>query len=183
MTHRAAPRSKLLMVDDDATFCMTLGKALERRGYWMRCAHSVDEALPIIRNDPPDFALFDLKLGSQSGLLLVDELHRIKPDARIVVLSGYVSVATAVDAVRLGATQVLVKPSNADQVVGAFSYQPLPGSALALPQPYSPRHEAEYLVRVLDEHQGNISQAARTLNMHRRTLQRKLSRFAARSGS
>lgn len=171
----------LLLVDDDATFCSVLGRALRRRGYSVQCSHTVDAALPLIRTSPPEFAVFDLKLGDRSGLLLVDELHRINSDARIVVLSGYASVATTVDAVRLGATQVLAKPSDADEVVAGFNYKPLPENTLALPQPFSPRHEVEYLVRVLDEHHGNISQAARTLNMHRRTLQRKLTRFAIRA--
>lgn len=167
----------LLLVDDDATFCSVLGRALRRRGYAVQCAHTVDAALPLIRTSPPEFAVFDLKLGDRSGLLLVDALHRINSEARIVVLSGYASVATTVDAVRLGATQVIAKPANANDVEAAFSYMPQPGATLVLPQPLSRRHEQEYLVRVLDEHHGNISQAARTLNMHRRTLQRKLNRI------
>ncbi len=180
-TQRGKSMPTLLLVDDDETFCTVLARALRRRGYSVQCAHTVGAALPLIRTSPPDFAVFDLKLGERSGLLLVDELHRIKSEARIVVLSGYASVATTVDAIRIGAVQVLTKPANADDVEAAFSYMPQPGAKLVLPQPLSPRHEQEYLVRVLDEHQGNISQAARTLNMHRRTLQRKLNRIAIRA--
>ncbi|MGC2165674.1 MAG: response regulator [Gallionella sp.] len=181
MSVRAGEPGTLLLVDDDTTFCEVLGKALERRGYRVQRAHCVEAALPLIQSQPSDCAVFDLKLGSKSGLALVDALHRIRPDARIVVLSGYASVATAVDAVRLGAMHVLSKPANADDVVAAFSHKPIPDNQLAVPRPYSPRQEAEYLVRVLDEHHGNISQAARTLNMHRRTLQRKLTRMTPRA--
>lgn len=170
-------RPPLLLVDDDATFCGVLGRALEYRGYSVCCAHSAEEALPLLRAQMPDYAVFDLKLPGASGLVLVEMLHRIKPDARVVVLSGYASVATAVDAVRLGAVQFLSKPANADEVVAAFSYTPQAESELVLP--LSPaRQEAEYLQRMLREHGGNISQTERALNMHRRTLQRKLERFA-----
>lgn len=112
-----------------------------------------------------------------SGLVLVEMLHRIKPDARIVVLSGYGSIATAVDAVRLGATHFLAKPANADEVVAAFSHTPHPESEIELPKIATPQQEAEYLARVLAEQGGNITQTAIALNMHRRTLQRKLHRL------
>ncbi len=171
----------LLLVDDDITFCDVLGPALERRGYAVRCAHSAEEALPLLHEMQPEYAIFDLKLPGTSGMVLVDFLHRIKPDARVVVLSGYASVATAVDAVRLGAIQFLSKPANADEVVAAFTYKPQAQADLFLPRPFSGQQEAEYLKRVLHEHDGNISQTARTLKMHRRTLQRKLSKFQAKT--
>lgn len=167
----------LLLVDDDPIFCSVLAQALEKRGYEVRCAHSAEEALPMLQEQMPEYAVFDLKLPGASGLVLVELLHRIKPNARVVVLSGYASITTAVDAVRLGAVHFLSKPANADEVVAAFSYNPHPETELVLPQPFSDRQEAEYLKRVLHEHDGNISQTARVLKMHRRTLQRKLSKL------
>lgn len=167
----------LLLVDDDITFCDVLGRALERRGYAVRCAHSAEEALPLLHEMLPEYAVFDLKLPGASGLVLVDFLHRIKPDARVVVLSGYASVGTAVDAVRLGAIQFLSKPANADEVVAAFTYKPQAQAELFLPRQSLDRQELEYLQRALNENGGNISQTARALKMHRRTLQRKLGRL------
>lgn len=167
----------LLLVDDDHVFCRVLGQALSRRGYSVSCAHSAEEALPLLRMQMPDYAVFDLKLPGASGLVLVEMLHRIKPEARVVVLSGYASVATAVDAVRLGAVQFLSKPANADEVVAAFSYYPQVEAEQVLP--LSPeRRDAEYLQRMLREHNGNVSETARALKMHRRTLQRKLERLS-----
>jgi two-component system response regulator RegA len=166
----------LLLVDDDHTFCEVMEQALERRGFAVRCAHSAEEALPMLQTYRPEYAVFDLKLPGASGLVLVEMLHRIKPDARVVVLSGYASVATAVDAVRLGAVHFLSKPANADEVVAAFSYSPQPDAQLELQRRSLEQQEAEYLQRMLHGHNGNISQTARALKMHRRTLQRKLSR-------
>ncbi len=167
----------LLLVDDDLTFCRVLGQALEKRGYAVSCAHSAEEALPMLQAQMPEYAVFDLKLPGASGLVLVEMLRRIKPDARVVVLSSYASLATAVDAVRFGAVQFLSKPANADEVVAAFSYTPQAESELVLPQPFSDQQEAEYLKRVLHEHNGNVTQTARALKMHLRTLQRKLRKF------
>ncbi|TAJ76610.1 MAG: response regulator [Gallionellaceae bacterium] len=166
----------LLLVDDDHSFCEVMERALERRGFAVSCAHSAEEALPMLQTHRPEYAVFDLKLPGASGLVLVEMLHRIKPEARVVVLSGYASVATAVDAVRLGAVHFLSKPANADEVVAAFSYSPSPENKPLMSQASSDQQEAEYLKRVLHEQHGNISQTARVLKMHRRTLQRKLSR-------
>jgi len=167
----------LLLVDDDTTFCQSLGRALKRRGYEVRCAHSVEGAMSLIEAQPPEYAVFDLKLPDASGLLLVHALHQVRPDARIVMLTGYGSISTAVDAVRLGATHFLTKPANADDVVAAFSHKPNPKARVVPPKPFSARNEVEYLVRVLEDNNGNMSQTAITLGMHRRTLQRKLARF------
>jgi two-component system response regulator RegA len=167
----------LLLVDDDPTFRNVLGKALERRGFAVRCAGNAEEALPLLEAHPPAYAVFDLKLPGASGLTLVTVLHRINPAARIVVLTGYGSIATAVDAVRLGATHFLTKPANADEVVAAFSYTPQAETGFVPPLPFSPRQEAEYLVRVLEENNYVVARTARVLGMHRRTLQRKLARL------
>jgi len=166
--------TSLLLVDDDATFCEVLGRALEKRGFAVTVAHSVEQAAPLAQQSPPEYAVVDLKMAGASGLALVKELHELDPATRIVVLTGYASIATAVEAIKLGATQYLSKPANADEIVAAFGHAP--GTELPLnAQPTSvERLEWEHIQRVLQENRGNISATARALNMHRRTLQRKL---------
>lgn len=173
--HEESP--SLLLVDDDTMFCQVLHRALEKRGFAVTVAHSVAEALPLANANPPEHAIVDLKMGGASGLTLVHALHELDPATRIVVLTGYASIATAVEAIKLGATQYLSKPANADEIVAAFSHR-----ASANAQPDAPvlpldRLEWEHIQRVLHEQQNNISSAARILNMHRRTLQRKLRRL------
>jgi two-component system, response regulator RegA len=169
--------ASLLLVDDDITFCQVLGKALEKRGYKVTVAHSVEQALPFAANNPPEYAVVDLKMSGASGLVLIQTLHELDSATRIVVLTGYASIATAVEAIKLGATQYLSKPANADEIVAAFGHSAktdLPVNA----QPSSVnRLEWEHIQRVLQENQGNISATARALNMHRRTLQRKLGKL------
>lgn len=177
MSQARIETDSLLLVDDDVTFCRVLGRALEKRGFAVTVAHSVEQALPLVQDKPPEYAIVDLKMSGASGLTLVDALHRLNPQTRIVVLTGYASVATAVEAVKLGATQYLTKPANADEIVAAFSHQaksdtPIDTSAVPLD-----RLEWEHIQRVLREQHNNISSAARILNMHRRTLQRKLHRL------
>ncbi len=172
-----AKANSLLLVDDDATFCKVLGRALEKRGYTVTVAHSVDQALPLAEQNPPQYAVVDLKMDGASGLVLVQALHELDPAMRIVMLTGYASIATAVEAIKLGATQYLSKPANADEIVAAFESQADPGvshetKALPLDQ-----LEWEHIQRMLREQDNNITFAARALNMHRRTLQRKLNRL------
>ena len=166
----------LLLADDDVTFCQVLGRALEKRGYRVAIAHSVETALPLAQTAPPDYAVVDLKMQGASGLALVQFLCALNPLIRIVVLTGYASIATAVEAIKSGATQYLPKPANADEIVAAF----IPRAAVGNPPnpvPYSVgRMEWEHIQRVLHENNGNISAAARALGMHRRTLQRKLAK-------
>jgi two-component system response regulator RegA len=166
----------LLLVDDDPTFCAVLSRALEKRGFSVTVAHNVEQALPLANANPPEYAVVDLKMTGASGLVLVHALHELDAATRIVVLTGYASIATAVEAVKLGATQYLAKPANADEIVAGFGHRPnvtLPLNA----QPSSvDRLEWEHIQRVLQEQQGNISATARLLNMHRRTLQRKLAK-------
>jgi two-component system response regulator RegA len=170
----------LLLVDDNADFCAVLSMALRRRGFEVTVAHSVEDATPLAESNPPDYAVVDLKMEGASGLVLVRHLHELNPDARIVVLTGYASIATAVEAVKLGATQYLSKPANADEIVAAFGHVATEDAPLnAKPQSVE-RLEWEHIQRVLAENQGNISATARALNMHRRTLQRKLGRFPVR---
>ena len=180
MLQRGDPSDKqlplLLLADDDVIFCQVLSRALEKRGYQVTIAHSVEAALPLARATPPDYAVVDLKMDGASGLTLVQSLHQINPAARIVVLTGYASIATAVEAIKLGATQYLPKPANADEVVAAFYHHARIDNLNSFQPSSIEQMEWEHIQRVLHENQGNISATARALTMHRRTLQRKLAK-------
>lgn len=165
----------LLLVDDDEDFLNALAPAMHKRGFLVSLAHSAESAIALARNEPPEFAVVDLKMAGNSGLVLVRQLANLNAGINIVVLTGYASVTTAVEAIKLGATHYLAKPVDADEIVAAFAKQT--GDAnIALPaNPLSiDRLEWEHIQRVLSENDGNISATARSLNMHRRTLQRKL---------
>lgn len=168
--------ASLLLVDDDVTFCKVLRAALEKRGYCVTVAHSVEEAIPVARINPPEFAVVDLKMGGAPGLALVQVLHDLDPHTRIVVLTGYASIATAVEAIKLGATQYLAKPANADEIVAAFIHAADSHAPINVRPTLIENLEWEHIQRVLHEHDDNISATARALNMHRRTLQRKLAK-------
>ena len=167
-------QASLLLVDDDVVFCQVLCRALGKRGYAVTVAHSVEQAMPLAQASPPEYAVLDLKMDGMSGLTLVQALHELDPATRIVMLTGYASIATAVEAIKLGATQYLAKPANADEIVAAFGHLPSPDLPFNLQVTTVERLEWEHIQRVLHEHEGNISATARALNMHRRTLQRKL---------
>jgi len=170
-------RPHLLLVDDDVTFCSVLSRALEKRGFQVRVAHTVAEALSNIQDGVPEYAVIDLKMPSQSGLALVSRLKASGERTKIVVLTGYASIATAVEAIKLGATYYLSKPADADDIVAAFHRDSGNVSAPVNEKPLSVhRLEWEYINRVLGENDGNVSATARALGMHRRTLQRKLSK-------
>jgi two-component system response regulator RegA len=172
----------LLLVDDDPTFCDVMRRALSRRGFRVTLAHGVDEALECARSEPPAYAVIDLKMPGDSGLTLIPGLRALSDRVRIVVLTGYASVATAVEAIKLGATYYLAKPVDADEVVAAFGRDSGNADAAVTARPLSvERLEWEHIQRVLQEHDGNISATARSLNMHRRTLQRKLAKRPVRS--
>lgn len=165
----------LLLADDDVTFCEVMSRALRRRGFEVSVAHDAEHAARLAETDPPEYALVDLKMPGESGLALVRRLHAIEPATRIVVLTGYASISTAIEAIKLGATHYLAKPVDADEVVTAFSREQGDDSISVAATPLSvDRLEWEHIQRVLAEHEGNISATARALNMHRRTLQRKL---------
>jgi two-component system response regulator RegA len=171
----------LLLVDDDTTFCEVLSRALHRRGFEVVVAHDVESATRLAEVDPPEYAVVDLKMPGDSGLTLVRRLNTLEPATRIVVLTGYASISTAVEAIKLGATHYLAKPVDADEVVAAFSKAEGDESVSVAPNPLSvSRLEWEHIQRILAEHGGNISATARALNMHRRTLQRKLSKNPSR---
>lgn len=168
--------ASLLLVDDDATFCRVLSSALTRRGFCVTVAHSVEQAAPLAVANPPEFAVVDMKMGGAPGLVLVKLLHELDPNTRIVVLTGYASINTAVEAIKLGATQYLAKPANADEIVTAFSHQADGNVTFTAQTSNIENLEWEHIQRVLREHNSNVSATARALNMHRRTLQRKLNK-------
>lgn len=165
----------LLLVDDDQDFLNALAPAMRKRGFFVTIASSAESAFELAKIDPPEFAVVDLKMAGNSGLVLVRQIASLDAGTRIVVLTGYASITTAVEAIKLGATHYLAKPVDADEIVAAFEKK-LGDDAVELPSnPLSiHRLEWEHIQRVLAEHSGNISATARSLNMHRRTLQRKL---------
>jgi len=170
----------VLVIDDDPTFNAVLSRALTRRGYGVSSATEAEQALSVARAQPPDAVVLDLNLGSSSGLQLIRPLLDIAPDCRIVVLTGYASIATAVEAVKLGATQYFAKPIEVEAIVAVFDAPEEAEEAGEGEVPSDPlsvgRLEWEHIQRVLLENEGNISATARALKMHRRTLQRKLAK-------
>lgn len=171
-----------LVVDDDETFNGVLTRALNRRGMAAIGVLTPEEALAAARNRPPARVVLDLNLNGASGLALIQPLLRCSPECRIVVLTGYASIATAVDAVKLGAVQYLAKPVAVDAILAAFDDAAPSTEDVAGAEPLSvDRLEWEHIQRVLHEHEGNISATARALKMHRRTLQRKLSKRPVKS--
>jgi two-component system response regulator RegA len=167
-----------LVVDDDEAFNGVLTRALSRRGFNVRGALSAAAALAAAAAAAPDRVVLDLNLGGVSGLGLIAPLLAINPQCRIVVLTGYASIATAVDAIKLGAVQYLAKPADVDAILGALdgTARPDPAQELDAAPMSVERLEWEHIQRVLLEHDNNISATARALNMHRRTLQRKLAK-------
>jgi two-component system response regulator RegA len=166
----------LLIIEDDAAFARTLGRSFERRGYQVLLASNQEEAAVHLQQHRPGYAVVDLKLnGSTSGLACVQMLHQHDPDMLIVVLTGFASINTAVEAVKLGACQYLAKPSNTDDIEAAFGHVAgnaeveVSGRATSIKT-----LEWERIHAVLAETDFNISEAARRLGMHRRTLARKL---------
>lgn len=174
-------KPSLLLVDDDADFLSALAPAMVKRGFIVSLANSAESALAQAQHEPPEFAVVDLKMPGNSGLVLVRQLAALDAGIRIVVLTGYASITTAVEAIKLGATHYLAKPVDADEIVAAFDRR-AGDAAIELPaNPLSvDRLEWEHIQRVLAEHAGNISATARSLNMHRRTLQRKLGKHSSK---
>ncbi len=170
-------RGRLLMVDDDPVFLQVLGKALEKRGFEVTTAAGISEAVGKAHEAIPGMAVVDLKLEGESGLDLIPLLIEVNPDMRIVVLTGYSSIATAVTAIKRGASEYLSKPVTAGDVVKALSGEWQREDALEDFSPMSvERVEWEHIQQVLKENNGNISATARSLGMYRRTLQRKLAK-------
>ncbi len=179
------PTAKLLIVDDDVTFTQVLARALGSRGFSSETAHDADSALALVRRLQPDYCVLDLKLGEHNGLQLIGQMRRLAPGMRILLLTGYASIATAVEAIKRGAHDYLSKPVDADAVVRALTGESEHEADDELPEaPDGPlplrRLEWEHIQRVLNECEGNISETARRLGMHRRTLQRKLAKHPVR---
>ena len=170
----------LLLVDDNENHCWALTRAFEKRGYTVKAAHSAPAACRLLEGWHPDYAVVDLRMPGPTGLTLIPRLKAALPNIRIVVLTGYASIATAVEAIKLGATQYLVKPTDASAVESAFHHE---GADSTIPSSDHllsvERLEWEYIQRVLAEHAGNVSATARALKMHRKTLQRKLGKHPA----
>jgi two-component system, response regulator RegA len=170
----------LLLVDDDKPFLQRLGRALEQRGFNVTTADSVAEGVAAIRSGAPAYAVVDMRLADGNGLDVIEALRRARDDARMIVLTGYGNIATAVTAVKLGAIDYLAKPADADEVIGALLHEP--GDKAEPPEnPMSAdRVRWEHIQRVYELCERNVSETARRLSMHRRTLQRILAKRAPR---
>lgn len=173
--------TKILLVDDDDIFLQVMQRALARRNFDVETATTIEAALALCAEHVFERAVVDLKLESESGLQLIEQLLSVQPSLRIVMLTGYSSISTAVEAIKLGAVNYLCKPADADDVLTAF--EQAGGDTMAEISPHPPsvnRLEWEHIQRVLTDHDGNISATARALGMHRRTLQRKLQKRPVR---
>jgi two-component system response regulator RegA len=168
----------LILVDDDRAFVLRLARAMETRGFEVRVAHSVAEGMELIRAKAPAFAIVDMRLEDGNGLDVLAELSKLRSGARSIVLTGYGNIATAVTAVKLGAVDYLAKPADADEVTDALLAPPDEKA----PPPENPmsadRVRWEHIQRVYELCNRNVSETARRLNMHRRTLQRILAKRA-----
>ena len=174
-------RPTLLLVDYDHALCDTLARELSSRGFDVKTALTAEAAVALASACPPEYAVVELRLPDATGLRLVSRLIALDPDTRIVVLTGYGSIATAVEAIKLGATYYLTKPADADQIVAALNRDAGDDQMPVNCKPMTiDRLEWEHIERVLQEHKCNISETARALSMHRRTLQRKLAKRPAR---
>ena len=169
-----------LVLDDDGPFCQRLARALTQRGFMVSAVSTVAEAKDIARLNPPAYAVLDLRLGDGSGLDVVEVLHEHRSDARAVILTGYGAIATAVAAVKAGAVDYLAKPADVEDIIKALAARP--GGKPAPPDnPMSAdRVRWEHIQRVYELCDHNVSETARRLNMHRRTLQRILAKRAPR---
>jgi two-component system, response regulator RegA len=176
----AMPDRSLLIVEDDKAFLERLARAMEARGFVVRTSDTVADGLAQIQRSAPAFAVIDLRLGDGNGLDVVSALKAQRPEARTIVLTGYGNIATAVTAVKLGAVDYLAKPADADDIVNALLAT---GSAKIEP-PQNPmsadRVRWEHIQRIYEMCNRNVSETARRLNMHRRTLQRILAKRAPR---
>ncbi len=168
----------LLLVDDDKPFLTRLARAMEARGFDVRMAESVAEGVAQVKKGAPGYAVVDLRLGDGNGLDVIEALHQARPEARVVVLTGYGNIATAVTAVKLGAIDYLAKPADADAVYGALVGDKDNRTALPDNPMSADRVRWEHIQRVYELCSRNVSETARRLNMHRRTLQRILAKRA-----
>lgn len=172
---------RILVVDDDAVFADTLARALGRRGHRLDVATTGEAALARVRAAPLDAVVLDLRLATESGLSLIEPMKAAQPHLRILLLTGYASIATAVEAIKLGATHYLPKPSGVEEILAALGREGGDAGVAPAQAPLSvDRLEWEHIQKVLAEQGGNLSATARALKMHRRTLQRKLAKRPVR---
>jgi two-component system response regulator RegA len=174
----------ILLVDDDEALRSRLARGFRERGFAVQEADEIRAVRAAIDARPPELAVVDLRLPSGSGLDIVREIKRLAPNTRIVVLTGYGSIATALDAVSLGATHYLQKPATIDDILAGFARSARSSEAVTTPEdddvPSLERVEWEHINRVLSDTGGNVSEAARRLGLHRRSLQRKLAKYPSR---
>jgi two-component system, response regulator RegA len=167
---------RVLLIEDDEVFSGVVRRALGRRGYDVQTVSNIEAARSAVNSLHTDFAIIDLNLAGHSSLELIPALRGLNPDARILMLTGYASIATAVEAIKLGADNYLAKPADIDDILAALSTESdngIPESPFQEPMSVR-RLEWEHIQKILMENDGNISETARQLKMHRRTLQRKL---------
>lgn len=173
--------TSILLVDDTFVLRERLSIAMEQRGFRVETAGDYEQAIEVFRKRPTELAVLDLRMPGKSGLELLRKLLDIAPDTRIIILSGFGSIPASIDAVRAGAVNFLSKPADADDILSAFmrgDEPSVPDGAVAFPAPSLARNEWEHIHRVLSDCGGNISEAARRLGIHRRSLQRKLRKRA-----
>lgn len=183
-TAESVGAESILLVDDTFVLRDRLALAMQQRGLRVETAGNYSEALESFRRRPTDLAVLDLRMPGRSGLELLRRILEIRPETRIIMLSGFGSIPASIDAVRAGAVNFLSKPADADDILGAFvrGEQPsVPDGATEFPAPSLARNEWEHIHRVLADCGGNISEAARRLGIHRRSLQRKLRKRAPES--
>ena len=180
---RAPDAPSILIVDDDETLRDRLARALHDRGFEVQVAGNYDEAMALATADCPEMAVVDLRMPGRSGLELIRDLKALDAGTRIVVLTGYGSIATTIDAMKLGAVYYLPKPADADDILAAFARgeaPPLGTSPIDFSVPSLERVKWEHINLVLADCGGNVSEAARRLGLHRRTLQRILHKYPPR---
>lgn len=170
------PDTSLLIVDDDTPFRTRLVKAMEKRGFVVSSAESVQEGIRLARSHPPAYAVVDLRLEDGNGLDVVQAVRECRADSRVIVLTGYGAIATAVAAVKIGAIDYLSKPADADDIVNALLMKPDAKPAPPENPMSADRVRWEHIQRVFELCERNVSETARRLNMHRRTLQRILAK-------
>jgi two-component system response regulator RegA len=174
--------ASILLVDDSAILRDRLAEAFQERGFRVEVAGTCDEAVEVYRRNPTELAVVDLRMPGRPGVSLIADLKQIRPDVQILILSGFGSIATAIDAVKLGAVNFLPKPADVDDILTAFKRGgtdvEMPESDDEIPVPTLAQAEWEHIHRVLADCNNNISEAARRLGIHRRSLQRKLRKRA-----
>lgn len=181
MTSPTTAAWRILVVDDDPVYAQTLAHSLRRRGHTAETATDGDAALHTLAGKPFDAVILDLRLATESGLHLIAPLKAAWPQTRILLLTGYASIATAVEAIKLGAIHYLAKPAGVEEIMAALGRAEGDADAVLPDEPLSlDRLEWEHIQKVLAEHDGNLSATARALKMHRRTLQRKLAKRPVR---